>query len=425
MTSLCTRRAKHIAGRLAAARAALITAVALAGCILASLAAPAEAAPAPSAPATAPRLTFGVQPALRSALDSTRADFSYSATPGARINDYIAIRNYALAPVTLQTYAGDAFNGPTGAFDVLRRGQKSKDLGAWISLTRASVTIPGRSYVIVPFRIQLPANALPGDHDAGIVAAIITQQLRSNHSRVSVEERVGARVRIRVSGPLKPELSVRQLKTVFTGSLSPLASGRAKVTYEIVNTGNVVLSTTQRVEVHAMIGGTKQAPSLAAISNLLPGNSARVSVTVRGVAPGIRVKATVVLDPKGSSTEPVSGLVEVRRSSSTWAVPWMLLGVIVLILLAFAAFRWWLRRRSRKRAMQIPERPRELVGAGVTSAPAPQAVPVPIDLRDAPPLEVDVTDPADNGVIDLRRRDAPEAEPPDGGFPPPANPTRK
>jgi hypothetical protein len=415
----------RIRGSLRAAARRLAASVVVAGCALGAFTGPAAAATPPATPATAARLTFGVQPALRSALDSTRADFSYSATPGARINDYIAIRNYALAPVTLQTYAGDAFNGSTGAFDVLRRGQKSKDLGAWISLERPSVTIPGRSYVIIPFRIQLPANALPGDHDAGIVAAVITQQLRSNHSRVSVEERVGARVRIRVSGPLKPELSVRQLKTVFTGSLSPLASGRAMVTYEIVNTGNVVLSTTQRVEVHAMIGGTKQAPSLAAIANLLPGNSARVSVTVRGVTPGIKVKATVVLDPKGSSTEPVTGLVEVRRSSSTWAVPWTLIGLIVLILLVFAAARWSLRRRARNRAARIPEQSRELVGAGVAAGPASPPTQPTIDLRDAPPVEVDVRDPAEADVIDLRKQDAPEAEPPDGGFPPPANPTRK
>jgi hypothetical protein len=399
-----------------AARSALATVVALVGCLLAAFAAPFS---------RAPRITFGVQPALRSAPDSTRADFSYSATPGARINDYIAVRNYALAPVTLQTYAGDAFNGPTGAFDVLRRGQKSKDLGAWISLTRPSVTIPGRSFVIVPFRIQLPANAIPGDHDAGIVAAIITQELRSNKSRVSVEERVGARVRIRVSGPLKPELSVRRLNTIFTGSLTPLGSGRAKVTYEIVNTGNVVLSTTQRVEVHAMIGGTKLAPTLPAVNSLLPGSSIKESVIVRGVTPGIRVKATVILDPKSPPTEPVTGLVQVRKSASTWAVPWTFLGLIVLLLLMFIALRLWLRRRSRKRAAVVPEQPRELVGAGVKGGNALRATPAPIDLRDARPAEVDVRDPAAEGVIDLSRQDAPEVEPPDSGFPPPANPTRK
>jgi len=411
--------------RLRGALRKTVVAFVLAGFALTALAVSAVAATPPAVPANAPHITFGVQPALRSEPDSTRADFSYSATPGARINDYIAVRNYALAPITLQTYAGDAFNGPTGAFDVLRRGQKSKDLGAWISLTRPSVTIPGRSFVIIPFRIQLPANALPGDHDAGIVAAIITQELRSNRNKVAVEERVGARVRIRVSGPLKPELSVRQLKTAYTGSLTPLGSGRAKVTYEIVNTGNVVLSTTQRVEVHALIGGTKQAPALPAVTSLLPGSSARETVTVNGVTPGIKVRATVVLDPKSSSTEPVTGLVEVRKSASTWAVPWTFLGLIVLLLLLFVALRLWLRRRSRKRAAVLPEQPRELVGAGVKGVGGPRATAAPIDLRDAPSIEVDVRDPASENVIDLLGKEAPEADPPDGGSPPPANPTRK
>jgi hypothetical protein len=413
--------------RLGGACRRLFVAVVLAGCAMAGLTLPAGAAPAPVAPAAGPaRLTFGVQPAVRTQLDSTRADFSYSATPGARVNDYIAVRNYALAPITLQTYAGDAFNGPTGAYDVLRRGQKSKDLGAWIRLAKASVTIPGRSYVIIPFTVQLPPNALPGDHDAGIVASIITQRLSSNKSKVTVEDRVGARVRIRVSGPLNPELSVRQLKTVFTGSLSPVASGRAKVTYEVVNTGNVVLSTTQRVQVHALIGGTKQAPTLPPITSLLPGSSVKVSVIVKGVTPGIRVKATVVLDPKSSSTEPVTGLVQVRKSSSTWAIPWTLLGLILLLLLAFSGLRWRLRRRSRKRAAVAPQPPRTLVGAGVAAAPAATPGLQPIDLRDKPPLEVDVRDSADNNsVIDLRKQDSSEVDPPDGGSPPSSNPRRK
>ncbi len=253
-TSICERRPR-------AARAKIAAIAALAGCALALFAVPAAAANPPKPAANAPRITFGVQPALRTTFDSSRADFSYSATPGARMTDYIAFRNYALAPVKLDTYAGDAFNGPTGAFDVFRRNQKSTDLGAWISLARSSVTVPGRGFVIVPFRVSVPADALPGDHDAGIVAAIITQELRSNGSKVNVEERVGARVRLRVSGPLKPELTVRNLKVTYTGSLSLVGNGRALVTYDIANTGNVVLSADQRVQLHALIGGTKKAPA--------------------------------------------------------------------------------------------------------------------------------------------------------------------
>jgi hypothetical protein len=415
--------------------AVIAAALAIGGGVL--IAAPASAAPAPTS-ADTPRLTFGVQPATRAGFDSSRADFSYSATPGALVNDYLAVRNYADAQVTLQTYAGDAFNGPTGGYDVLKRGQKSKDLGAWIKLDRSSVTVPGRGFVIIPFHVRMPFSALPGDHDAGIVAAIITQQLRSGGNRVTVEDRVGARVHVRVSGPLRPQLSVRSLKTVFHNSLNPFGSGSATVSYQVVNTGNVRLSAAQRLQVKSMIGGSGVVPKLPRLPELLPGNSFQQQAKVTGVWPGIKVKSTVTLDPAASPRFPVPGIKQVRKSASTWAIPWMLLAVLAALALIVAA-AWWLRRRkaAAKRAAKpaVPEK--ELVGAGVgAAADTPREPPIwePIDLRDPEPAAVDVRDsephpvdirdPKDRDVIDLRPEEAAEIDT-EGENPPPDGPNRK
>ena len=284
----------------------------------------AQASPNAAPAVSASRITFGVQPGLRTGPDTSRATFSYSATPGARMADYLVIRNYADAPVTLQTYAGDAFNGPTGAYDVLRRSSKSKGLGAWIQLDRSSVTIAGRSLVVIPFRVALPANAEPGDHEAGIVAAIITQEIRSNGSKVMVEERVGARVHVRVSGTLHPQLVVRKLKTSYHGSPNPFGSGSATVTYEIANVGNVSFSATQSLHVHSLLGGGASTPKLAAIPELIPGNTIKETVQVTDVWPGVRLNAGVTLIPAPSPQFPIPTLAPVRASHSSWAMPWML-----------------------------------------------------------------------------------------------------
>lgn len=381
----------------------------------------AQAAPAPTA---APHITFGVQPATRAGYDPTRAFFTYSATPGARVTDYIAFRNYAKAPVTLKTYAGDAFNTPSGAYDIISRGKKSRDLGAWIKLDRSSVTVPGQSFVIVPFSIALPPNVSPGDHSAGIVASIVTQTLTSKGSRVNVEERVGARVYVRVSGPLRPQLTVRALKTVFNGPLSPVGTGSAIVTYEVANTGNVRLSAAQRVTASALIGGTRHAVAMPRIPELLPGNSAIESTNIEGVWPGLRVKASVVLVPASDPTSPVPNLVQVRKSTSTWGIPWTLVGLIALLGASWWAIRWL--RRRRRNAQLTPStaaRRRELV----TTGGRPRAVllddPEPVDLRDRQPSEVDLREPQ-SGPIELPREgDVPDNSRP-GDNPPSANPTR-
>jgi hypothetical protein len=397
----------------------------------------AQASPNAAPAVSAPRITFGVQPGSRTGPDTSRSAFSYSATPGARMADYLVIRNYADAPVTLQTYAGDAFNGPTGAYDVLRRSSKSKGLGAWIQLDRSSVTIAGRSLVVIPFRVALPANAEPGDHEAGIVAAIITQELRSNGSKVMVEERVGARVHVRVSGTLHPQLVVRKLKTSYHGSPNPFGSGSATVTYEIANVGNVSFSATQSLHVHSLLGGGASTPKLAAIPELIPGNTIKETVQVSDVWPGVRLNAGVTLIPAPSPQFPIPTLAPIRASHSSWAMPWMLL----LFILLAAALAWYLRRRRQAKAVlaakkSVVKRPavkRELVTAGArSSASAPAKPSSPdrvidldddgtdaddddrIDLRDTPPMKVDLRNPFASEAIDLSDETALRAGPDSG-----------
>ena len=400
----------------------------------------AQASPNAAPAVSAPRITFGVQPGLRTGPDTSRSTFSYSATPGARMADYLVIRNYADAPVTLQTYAGDAFNGPTGAYDVLRRSSKSKGLGAWIQLDRSSVTIAGRSLVVIPFRVALPANAEPGDHEAGIVAAIITQEIRSNGSKVMVEERVGARVHVRVSGTLHPQLVVRKLKTSYHGSPNPFGSGSATVTYEIANVGNVSFSATQSLHVHSLLGGGASTPKLAAIPELIPGNTIKETVQVTDVWPGVRLNAGVTLIPAPSPQFPIPTLAPVRASHSSWAMPWMLL----LSILLAAALAWYVRRRRQAKAVLAAKKPiakkpgakrpavkRELVTSGArTSAASKPSSPARvidlddadddadeadrIDLRDTPPMKVDLRNPFASEAIDLSEETALRAGPDSG-----------
>jgi hypothetical protein len=409
MTFLCHVSFRKRSGRAISAVVKGFSALLIALIAASFMGVQAQAAPAPAPAASAPRLTFGVQPGTRTGPDSTRANLSYSATPGARMNDYIVIRNYADASVTLQTYASDAFNGPTGTYDVLRRTTKSKDLGAWVKLDRSSVTIKGRSLVVIPFRIQLPAGVEPGDHDAGIVAAIVTQQLRANGSKVSVEERVGARVHVRVSGALHPQLVVRKLKTSYHGTLNPLGSGSATVTYEIANTGNVTFSATQELQLHSTLGGGADVPKLAAIPELLPGNAIHQQVAVAGVWPGVRLKATVVLVPAPSPQFPLPTLAPVRASGSSWAMPWTLLLLIVLVALLTYLY---IRRRRREPAPKAstsgrPTPKRELVSAGARAKPVVPAQPAAhepddeIDLRDPPPMKVDLRNPFAKTPIDV------------------------
>jgi hypothetical protein len=284
--------------------------------------------------------TFGVRPATATAPDE-RPAFSYSATPGARVTDHVAVSNIAENPVTLTVYASDAFNTAEGGFDVLASSKAPVDVGAWTTVETAEVTIPGRSVRIVPFTVTIPQNATPGDHVGGIVAALTTDATTGDGQRVAVEQRVGARVYLRVSGPLQPVLSIEDLAVDYDGTF--FGRGQTRVSYTVRNPGNVRLSGAQHVTVETPWGATYQAEGVPAVKELLPGNTMVYTVVVPEVLPAGWLTATVLVEPVAPpNTDPAPAPVD--ASATAAAVPWLLIAALALLIL-LAVLVW--RRRGR------------------------------------------------------------------------------
>lgn len=355
---------KSSARRLAAVVAAcLLTALPAAQAASAAPAHPAGRAlssgPAPAAglllsPGHAPqdgspggRTTYGVQPSGAKKPDA-RPNFSYGVTPGAAVQDHIAVINYGAKPLTLHVYAADAINTVDGGFDLLAGGLKSKDAGSWVQLGRSVVTIPGRARAILPFKLTVPQNATPGDHVGGIVASLSGTGTDDKGDKVKVDQRVGARIYLRVAGTLKPQLAVENLRTSYNGTMNPFGSGSATVTYTLRNTGNIRLSAHQMVGVKGMFGGGAKVAQPRDIPELLPGAALAITTTATGVVPSLRDKTTVTVDP-GTVRGDVKQTVLPRASASAgfWAVPWMLLALLLILLGAAAVFAVRLVRRRR------------------------------------------------------------------------------
>jgi hypothetical protein len=209
----------------------------------------------------------------------------------------------------------------------------------------------------------------------------------------------------------------------------------------VANSGNVSFSATQSLSLHALLGGSASAPKLAAIPELIPGNTIKETVQVKGVWPGVRLTAGVTLIPAPSPQFPIPTLAPIRAGHSSWAMPWMLL----LFILLAAALTWYIRRRrigktvlvAKKPVVMRPTAKRELVTTGARSAAAAPAKlgkqpPVidldddeePIDLRDTPAMKVDLRNPFAPEPIDLSEPSAPKTGL-DGGNPSSSTPTGK
>jgi Bacterial protein of unknown function (DUF916) len=304
-----------------------------------------------------------------------RGFFDFAATPGGDIEDHVAVFNYSLQPLTLEIGAADALNTPQGGFALLPPTQRSKDIGTWIAFQKPDLNlkIPARSSVIIPFLVGVPKNATPGDHIGGITATLQSFVTGKSGQRIRLLQSVGTRVFVRVSGPLRPALTVTNLAVKYHDPLNPIGTGTGTLTYTVSNVGNVALGGRPIAYISGLLGSKSTAAHLPEIQLLLPGNSVKETAKVTGVYPEVHetahVSITRLIVP--GSVQPASG--PFKASVSFWAIPWIVLAILVIIL--GGAIWWFVRRRRRGPEGDVASKK----DAGAT---APKDVPV---ARDATP----------------------------------------
>jgi hypothetical protein len=259
--------------------------------------------------------------------------------------------NIGVTPLTLDLYASDAtLSG--GHFALKLQSERQRDIGAWITIDGPSrITVPARTAKgptvrIVSFELHIPVTASPGDHAGAVLVSLHTAASRSGNS-LGLNQRVGSRVYLRVAGPVHPALTVTRLAARYRAQdfWNPFGSGDVAVTYRVVNTGNVILAGSQKVSVSGLFGSATSS-RLPDIAQLLPGDYFDVSTTVKNVFAQIRLSVTVKLHPIPPVGAVDPGLQDSSTTKGLWAIPWMLLVVILILGLGVAG---WLRRRNQRR----------------------------------------------------------------------------
>ncbi|MFJ5923947.1 WxL protein peptidoglycan domain-containing protein [Kitasatospora sp. NPDC092948] len=303
-----------------------------------------------------------------------RSSFSYAANPGARVEDAMVVSNRGKSPLTLAVYAADGFTTDTGQLDLLTGDKKSVGIGDWVHADRTSVVLPPGESVEVPFTVTVPDNATPGDYVGGVLTSL---RQPDEAEGINVDRRLGIRVKLRVGGDLRPTLAIENLHVDYSGPADPFASGDATVTYTIHNTGNAVLSARQSVSVAGPFGWLRaEAGRIPSPPELLPGESWKVTVPVHGVAPGVSLTATATLtplltDPSGSTT----ALDPVRATAHGWAVPWMALLILVLLIAVIAGAVLRARRGRARRKLREDVRVRDAVEQALREKQATEEAP--------------------------------------------------
>jgi hypothetical protein len=279
-----------------------------------------------------------------------RTRFSYEANPGQQVKDTFLVSNTGTTAQTFTVVGTDAFNDAQGDYALLPTSQQPTGIGTWVHFADGSGRIsfelaPGTSRA-VPFSLDVPADATPGDHVGGLLASVVTPG-----AEVSLDRRVATRLYARVAGQLQPMLSVASISADWNGDWWNPFAGSVTLHYVVKNTGNIALAANTTAAVHTWFGIPVGATASSPLAELLPGSAAAIDVPLSGVSQWGFVNPGVTVSPFVQTQDASLGVPApvISRDTFIFTPPWILLIVIALAVLAFFAVRWW-RRRQEARA---------------------------------------------------------------------------
>jgi hypothetical protein len=369
--------------------AAIATLIATGGPVAnAAPAAPGHSAQtATSTTASGGQISWSIAPATSTGIDTSRSIFNYAnIKPGSTITDHVAILNHSPQDVAFSVYATDASGTtPANTLIFLPGTVKPRDIGAWSSFARhtarLSLIIPGGRGVVETFTLAVPRQATPGDHTGGMVAAISFTRKTNKGTLVVINQRIVVPIEMRVTGKLVAGLRVESISTGFHGSLNPFSTGWANVSYTVHNVGNVRLNGSELVTVTGPFGMSSKVHA-SNLPTVLPGDSVRISAQPGGLYPFGPMTAHVRVTPGVPSGAPPLAVPAnfASGTASLFAVPWALIGLIILLVGATVLGlrgRGWRRRRLNAKLAAVAdsvrqETERRLLGNKGTAA-GPQA----------------------------------------------------
>ncbi|MEM2947064.1 MAG: hypothetical protein QXN96_02360 [Candidatus Bathyarchaeia archaeon] len=294
--------------------------------------------------ATLAALVLGLAPSA-SALTISPPLMEFDARPGDALVDVVKLYNETNEPLTL-TASVQNFKalGETGTPEFLPVEEKV-GLASWIKLDETEVTLAPQERKSVLFTINVPGDAEPGGHFAGILWSAGTPTAAApGEAAVGIVAKTGTLILVRVAGEVNEAGRIVEFSTDKTSyNYLPV-----NFTVRFENTGNVHLKPTGTIEIRNM-WGTKVAQMAVNenLANVLPKSIRRFEATWQKEAlplgasewqkerqNGAWGKYTAVV----TLSYGIDGSV-VQAKTSFWVFPWrvalfylVLLVIIVLLL---------------------------------------------------------------------------------------------
>ncbi len=315
-------------------------------------------------------VNFGIRPARSgTAALPDRGYFTHTLEPGAQANDIAVVLNGNSDPINLTLYAAEGITAINGSVAFAGADDEGRGVRSWLTADVSELRLAPRESLSVPFTISVPIDAEPGDHVAGWVVEGPPKIGGSGGVELTVLERVGVAVVIRVPGPVREQL------IVGTMCLNQ-ETGSHYVEMTVGNAGNVLTTATGSLRIDT----EDQQPVFDVpieMGSIVPGDTTLyradlpaalqtgdyVATTALQQSNGQTLKASTSINVAGLNTNGCLPFQEVAGSGPDTPVatitklvsdsdfPWLTSGLIALVLLLItllvAREIWERSRRSR------------------------------------------------------------------------------
>lgn len=293
--------------------------------------------------------TWAVAPATAEGPDG-RGVIEHVVEPGDTYEDYVAVRNLGATELSVELSVHGAVQNTENEFGLIAEGDASSQLAAWASLEKTKLRVEPGEDGIVMVTFTVPADAEPGDISGGIVALGVADEGPEAHG-ADLRYQVGTRVHLRVAGPVEPSLRFDDARASVPWTLLPFARLEGAASVTSVNTGNVRLTPTVRIEARALFGLWHTVVDVDGAGELLPDGARNIAGKVPEIPQLGPIWVTFSAPNAVSIDQDVSEMLEVEEATTVvWAVPWT---VIVFVLLIGGAAAIAIRNLRLRRATHL------------------------------------------------------------------------
>jgi hypothetical protein len=292
--------------------------------------------------------SFGLRAGLFGKTTLEERHFQYAVNPGAVLDDSVEVLNLAEREHTFRLYAADLVQGKDGGLAPSFPEDRQREVGAWIHLDSSSAGLGPKGKTKVPFRLNVPEDATPGDHLGAVVAAFKPPQ---KPGAVVVESRVALMVRVRIPGVAKLDGTVGPLR------LRP-GRGARRFTVEVRNTGNLLLTTVGRIEIRNGSETVAVVPVSPKQIYVIPNGKTQFEAEWKGTPLFGKRTATAAFTLSAYKER------DIKRSSNTVTMSFFAWSLLLALIVISLAVLWWYRRR-RSHGERDPQH-----------APAPDSIPM-------------------------------------------------